>query len=276
MSKVWFVTGGSRGLGRAIVEAALKAGDQVVATARDTSRLDALSAYGDAVLRLPLDVRSAEEVERAVARAVEEFGHLDVVVNNAGYADLASVEDTTMESFRDQVETDFFGVVNVTKAVLPILRQQGHGHIIQVSSVGARFTTPGLAAYQSAKWAVSGFTGVLAQETEPLGIKVTAVEPGGMATDWAGSSMNVPTVSEPYRQSVGAFLGMLRSGAAAARIPAADPRRVAEIIYYLAGHQDAPVRLLIGADAAYVAAEAAREQAESDAHWRKITLSATR
>ncbi|MFE2912714.1 SDR family NAD(P)-dependent oxidoreductase [Kitasatospora indigofera] len=275
MSKVWFVTGSSRGLGRAIVEAALEAGDHVIATARDIARLDALARYGDAVLPLPLDVRDVDAVERAVARGVEVFGRLDVVVNNAGYADLASVEDTTLDSFRAQVETDFFGVVNVTKTVLPVLRAQGAGHIIQVSSVGARFTTPGLAAYQSAKWAVSGFTGVLAQEVGPLGIKVTAVEPGGMATDWAGDSMHVPTVSEPYRATVGAFVDLLRSGEAAAHVPAAEPRRVAGIIHGLAGRDDAPVRLLIGADAAQVAAEAARQQAASDSRWHELTVSAT-
>ncbi|MFC8448191.1 SDR family NAD(P)-dependent oxidoreductase [Kitasatospora sp. NPDC057223] len=275
MPKVWFVTGSSRGLGRAIVEAALEAGDRVIATARDTARLDAQARYGDAVLPLPLDVRDVDAVERAVAKGVEAFGRIDVVVNNAGYADLASIEDTTLDSFRDQVETDFFGVVNVTKAVLPLLRAQGSGHIIQVSSVGARVTTPGLAAYQSAKWAVSGFTSVLAQEVGPLGIKVTAVEPGGMATDWAGDSMHVPAVSEPYRATVGAFVDMLRSGEAASHVPAAEPRRVAEIIHGLATRDDAPVRLLIGADAAQVAAEAARQQADSDVRWHELTVSAT-
>ncbi|WP_037863756.1 SDR family NAD(P)-dependent oxidoreductase [Streptomyces sp. NRRL S-340] len=277
MSKVWFVTGGSRGLGRAIVEVALEAGDRVVATARDTARFgDLVTRYGERVLPVQLDVARNDEVVRAVRQGLERFGRLDVVVNNAGYADMASVEDVTLEDFRAQIDTDFYGVVHVTKAVLPALREQGSGHIIQVSSVGARVTTPGLAAYQSAKWAVSGFSTVLAQEVAPLGIKVTALEPGGMNTDWAGSSMTVPPVSEPYRQTVGAFLDMLRSGEAASQLPSSEPRRVAEIVRDLAGREDAPVRLLLGVDAAHVAESNARDLAASDAHWHDVTVSAAR
>lgn len=275
MSKVWFITGGSRGLGRSIVETALKAGDRVVATARDVSRFDDLVAvHGDHVLPLRLDVAVPEEAEGAVRQAMDTFGRLDVVVNNAGYADMSSVEDTTAEDFRAQIETNFFGVVHVTKAVLPILREQGSGHLIQVSSVGSRVGTPGLGAYQSAKWAVSGLTSVLALELAPLGIQVTAVEPGGMTTEWAGSSMAVPPISKPYEQTVGTFLDQLRSGAAASDLPASAPDRVAEIIHSLAGRDDAPTRLLLGVDAVRVAADAARAQAATDEKWYQVSMSA--
>src|SRR6185437_3246266 len=144
----------------------------------------------------------------AVAAGTAAFGRIDVVVNNAGYANLAAVEDITLDDFRAQVDANLFGVVNVTKAALPALRAQGAGHIIQVSSVGGRLATPGLSAYQAAKWAVGGFSEVLASEVGPLGIKVTVLEPGGMRTDWAGSSMRVPPISEPYQSTVGVVAGM--------------------------------------------------------------------
>ena len=212
MSQVWFVTGSSRGLGRAIAEAALADGDQVVATARRTAHLDGLvERYGENVLPIALDVTDPEHVHRVVQQGLDAFGRYDVVVNNAGYADVAAVEDVTLEDFHAQIDTNFFGVVHVTKAVLPALRERGSGHIFQVSSLASRFTSPGLSAYQSAKWAVVGFSTGLAQEVAPLGIRVTVVEPGAMRTDWAGSSMTIPEVSEPYQQTVGQLATLIRS-----------------------------------------------------------------
>jgi NAD(P)-dependent dehydrogenase (short-subunit alcohol dehydrogenase family) len=211
MSKIWFVTGSSRGLGRSIVEAALRASDKVAATARKPEQLDTLVAeYGDRVLPLALDVTDAERAQAAVEQAKEHFGRLDVVVNNAGYANTASFEDMSLEDFTEQVQTNFLGVVYVSKAAVPILREQGYGHIIQIASIGARLASAGLSAYQSAKFAVRGFSLVLAQELAPLCVKVTTVQPGGIRTDWAGSSMNIPPVSAPYEQTVGAFARMLR------------------------------------------------------------------
>ncbi len=157
MSKVWFVTGSSRGLGRALVEVALDAGDRVAATARNPERLqDLLDKYGDAVLVLRLDVTDYDAAARVVAQAQETFGRIDVVVNNAGYADLASFEDTTIDSFRTQIDTDFYGVVNVSKAVVPVLREQGSRHILRVSSLIVRLSGAGLTAYQAAKSASPG------------------------------------------------------------------------------------------------------------------------
>src|SRR3984893_3905036 len=211
VSKVFFLTGSSRGLGREIVAAVLGAGHRLVATARRPEALDDLvTSYGDHVLPVALDVTDPVAAGAAVAAGLAAFGRLDVVINNAGYANLASVEDITGADFREQVEPNLLGVVNVTKAVLPVLRRQGGGRIIQVSSVGGRLATPGLSAYQAAKWAVGGFSEVLAKEVEPLGLKVTVLEPGGMQTDWAGSSMRVPPISEPYGPTVGAMAGMHR------------------------------------------------------------------
>ncbi|MFF3361899.1 SDR family NAD(P)-dependent oxidoreductase [Streptomyces misionensis] len=271
MSKVWFVTGSSRGLGRAVVEAALGAGDQVIATARKPAQLDDLVArHGDRIRPIALDVTDHENVLRAVRQGAEAFGRLDVVVNNAGYANLAAVEDITVDDFRAQVDTNFFGVVLVTKAVLPILRQQGSGHIIQISSVGGRIGSVGLSAYQSAKWAVGGFSTVLSQEVAPLGIKVTVIEPGGMRTDWVGSSMSIAPVSEPYQPTVGAFADMLRN---ASGIEASDPAKVAQVVHEIAGREDAPLRLLIGADAYQYATGFAQALADSDAQWRHVSES---
>lgn len=269
--KVWFVTGSSRGLGRALVEVALAAGDRVVATARKPEQLrDTLDKYGDAVLVLPLDVIDYDAAARAVAQARDAFGRIDVVVNNAGYSDLASFEDTTIDSFRQQFDTNFYGVVNVSKAAVPVLREQGRGHIFQVASLSTRVSAPGLSAYQAAKWAIAGFTRSLAQELAPFGVKVTVLEPGGMRTDWAGSSMTVPEPSAPYQPTIGAFAQLVRG---ASGHEATDPRRVAELVRNLAASDDAPVRLLLGTDAVTMAQQEATALAASDEAWREVSLS---
>jgi len=271
MSKVWFVTGSSRGLGRALVEVALDGGDRVVATARNPERLRGLvEKYGDAVLVLRLDVTDYDAAARVVAQAKEAFGRIDVVVNNAGYADLASFEDTTIDSFRTQIDTNFYGVVNVTKAVVPVLREQGSGHIFQVSSLIVRLSGAGLTAYQAAKCAVAGFSFGLAQEIAPFGVKVTVLEPGAMRTDWGGSSMTIPQPSAPYQQTIAAFAELVR--AASGHEPT-NARRVAEVVRDLAGRDDAPVRLLLGTDAVSMAQQAAQELAASDEAWREVSLS---
>jgi NAD(P)-dependent dehydrogenase (short-subunit alcohol dehydrogenase family) len=271
MSKIWFVTGSSRGLGRSIVEAALRASDKVAATARKPEQLDTLVAeYGDRVLPLALDVTDAQRGQAAVEQAKEHFGRLDVVVNNAGYANTASFEDMSLQDFTEQVRTNFLGVVYVSKAAVPILREQGYGHIIQIASIGARLATAGLSAYQSAKFAVRGFSLVLAQELAPLGVKVTTVQPGGIRTDWAGSSMNIPPVSAPYEQTVGAFARMLRE---ASGHESSVPAKIAQAIVELANREDAPAELLLGADAVEYVKQAADAVAESDRKWHDFSVS---
>jgi NAD(P)-dependent dehydrogenase (short-subunit alcohol dehydrogenase family) len=273
MSQVYFLTGSSRGLGRAIAEAVLDHGDQLVATARDPRTLEALVAeHGQHVLPIALDVTDAAAAEAAIGAGVEHFGRLDVIVNNAGYADLAAIEDVTLEDFRAQIETNLFGVVNVTKAALPALRAQGGGHIIQISSIGGRLATAGLSAYQSAKWAVGGFSSVLAKEVEPLGIRVTVLEPGGMQTDWAGSSMTVAPVSEPYRATVGAMAALHNSE----QLSLGDPAKVAGVVLQIAAMADPPLRLILGSEAYAYATAAAQAQAESDRRWRELTISTDR
>ena len=275
MSQVFFLTGSSRGLGRKIAEAVLAAGHQLVATARQPASLsDLAERYGDQILPVALDVTDPAAAEAAVAEGVAAFGRIDVVVNNAGYANLAAVEDITAEDFREQLDANLLGVVNVTKAALPVLRAQGSGRILQVSSIGGRLATPGLAAYQTAKWAVGGFSEVLAREVAPLGIKVTVLEPGGMQTDWAGSSMRVTPVSEPYQPTVGAMARLhddIGSGTALG-----DPAKVAQVVLEVAALDEPPLRLILGSEAYAYATAAARARAESDAAWRHLTVSTDR
>jgi NAD(P)-dependent dehydrogenase (short-subunit alcohol dehydrogenase family) len=275
MSKVFLLTGSSRGLGRQIAEAALAAGHRLVATARRPETLaDLAGRYGDRILPVALDVTDPAGAQAAVAAGVEAFGRLDVVVNNAGYANLASVEDVTLDDFREQLDANLLGVVYLTKAALPVLRRQGGGHIIQVSSIGGRLATPGLSAYQAAKWAVGGFSEVLAKEVAPLGIKVTVLEPGGMATDWAGSSMHVPPVSEPYQATVGAMAALHRNGDSPPVL--GDPAKVAQVVLAVADMDDPPLRLILGSEAYAYATAAAAARAESDAKWHDLTVSTDR
>jgi NAD(P)-dependent dehydrogenase (short-subunit alcohol dehydrogenase family) len=273
MSSVFLLTGSSRGLGRAIADAVLGDGHRLIATARRRESLDDLVAtYGDRVLTLDLDVTDPAAARAVIDAGVERFGRIDVVVNNAGYADLAAVEDVTLEDFRAQIDTNLLGVVNVTKAALPVLREQGSGHIIQVSSIGGRLATPGLSAYQAAKWAVGGFSSVLAREVQPLGIRVTVLEPGGMQTDWAGASMTVPPISEPYRATVGAMAAIHNADTLAL----GDPAKVARVVLQVAAMDEPPLRLILGSEAYAYATAAARAQAESDERWRDLTASTDR
>ncbi len=272
MTSVFFVTGSSRGLGRQIVEQALAAGHRVVATARDPRALDNLVArYGDSIHLEQLDVTDPVAAQRAVADGLAAFGRLDVVVNNAGQGDRVSLEDTTLDAFRRQIETNFLGTVYATKAAVPILRRQGGGRIIQISSLGGRIGSPGMTAYQSAKWAVGGFSEALAAEVAPLGIKITIVEPGGMRTDWAGSSMATPPVSEPYQATVGASA---RAMAGFQHVANGDPRKVAELVLTVAGLDEPPLRILAGSDAYEYGREAWRHRIETDAKWEHLSRSA--
>jgi NAD(P)-dependent dehydrogenase (short-subunit alcohol dehydrogenase family) len=271
MAKVWLITGSSRGLGRALAEAVLAAGDKLVATARTPAQLaDLVDRFGDQVRSVTLDVTHERAAVNAVQGAINAFGRLDVLVNNAGYANVNSIEDMAAEDFREQIATNFFGVVSVTRAALPVFRTQRDGHIIQISSLGGRLATPGLSAYQSAKWAVGGFSEVLAKEVGPLGIKVTVVEPGGIRTDWAGWSMGVGAVEPDYLKTVGA---MIEARSANAGFMRGDPARVAQAILRIASEKRPPLRLLLGSDAVFLASLFSSERAKEDAAWKELSLS---
>jgi len=270
MSKVFLISGASRGLGRAITGAALKAGHQVVAGVRSPSALADLSAtHPDQLVVVTLDVTDDAQVRAAVGTAVERFGRLDVLVNNAGYANMGAIEDVNFEDFKTQIDTNFLGVVRLTQAALPVMREQRSGHIIQISSVGGRLTRAGLAAYQSAKWAVTGFSGVLAQEVAPFGVKVTVLEPGGMRTDWAGSSMRVDPIRPEYAETVGASAAQ----STPENIGASDTAKVARLLLNIAEMPESPSRLLVGPDAYEYATAAGRALLADDERWEALSLS---
>ena len=269
-TQTWFITGSSRGFGRALVVAALEAGDRVVATARKPEQLfDLVAGYGDRVLPLELDVTDQAAADNAVAAALDRFDSLDVVVNNAGYANLAPIETAT--DFRTQFETNFWGVYNVTQAALPILKAQGAGTVVQFSSIGGRVGgTPGLGSYQAAKFAVDGFTRVLAAETGPFGIRCLVVEPSGFATDWAGASMRVYDIPPDYDETVGAMARGLDRPA----LTAGDPVRAGEILVRVVKRRELPSHLLIGAGAVDQAQNYSRSQIVQASAWEQVSRSA--
>jgi NAD(P)-dependent dehydrogenase (short-subunit alcohol dehydrogenase family) len=273
MAKTWLITGSSRGLGWELTQAAADDGDNVVATARRPGSLDDLVArYGGRIRPVALDVTDPVAAREAVQAAVAEFGSLDVVVNNAGYATSASIEDFPEEELRAQLDTNLFGVVNVTRAALPVLRAQRSGHIIQISSIGGRVGgTPGMGGYQTAKFAVEGFSEVLSNEVRPLGIKVTIVEPGAFRTDWGGSSMHILPVSEDYAPTVGE---MNRYRRAVDGQQPGDPARAAAIITGIARLDQPPLRLLLGSDALRIAGESARAREAEAAEWAPVSRAA--
>jgi len=271
MSKVWLITGSARGLGRALAVAVLEAGDRLVATARTPAQLaDLVSKYGDRVRTIALDVTDAAAARRAVSLAMSAYDGLDVVVNNAGYANVNSIEDMDPDDFRKQFETNFFGVVNVTRAALPVLRKQRAGHIIQVSSIGGRRAGAGLASYQAAKFALGGFSESLAKEVAPFGVRVTIVEPGGIRTDWAGSSMRIEPVADDYQATVGVYAKLMREHSGQQQ---GDPARMAKAIVRIASEKAPPLRLLLGSDAVFLAGVTAEVRAAEDAKWKTVSMS---
>ncbi|NLU73307.1 SDR family NAD(P)-dependent oxidoreductase [Streptomyces sp. HNM0575] len=273
MTRTWLITGASRGFGRCLAEAAAQAGDRVAASARRPEQLDDLVArFGGRVRAIALDVTDPAAARAAVERTVAEFGSLDVVVNNAGYANSAPIEEMAEDDFRAQIETNLFGVVNVTRAALPVLRAQRSGTFVQFSSVGGRVGgSPGMGAYQTAKFAVEGFSEVLANEVAPFGVRVVIVEPGAFRTDWQGASMVRHEVGIDYEPSVGAFHRMRDETDGA---QAGDPARAARIILDVVGSEDAPRRLVLGGDAVSAVLASAAERTAETEKWAAVSASA--
>jgi NAD(P)-dependent dehydrogenase (short-subunit alcohol dehydrogenase family) len=273
MEQTWFITGSSRGLGRALTRAALDAGDRVAATAREPAQLgDLVAEFGERIHAITLDVTDADGARLAIAEAHRQFGRLDVIVNNAGYANVSPIETTDEEDSRAQFETNFWGVYNVSKAAIPILREQGGGIVIQISSVGGRVGgSPGIASYQAAKFAIDGFSRVLQAETEPFGVKVMVVEPSGFRTDWAGSSMIVHDIPEAYAATVGAMNSRVRQSADG---PAGDPTRAAEILVQVAKRRDIPDHLPLGVNAVEGAIRLDEHLLSQDRQWQQVSRSA--
>lgn len=271
MTQRWLITGSSRGIGRTLSEAVLDAGHKLVATARDPGQLANLAQrYGKSVRTVALDVTDPVAAQAAIAAAVDSFGGLDVLFNNAGYGNVNSVEDTTLDDFRRQIETNLFGTIIVTKAAIPIMREQRSGHIVQFSSVGGRVGAPGRAAYSAAKWAVEGFSESLAREMDLIGVKVTVIEPGGFRTDFAGSSSSLEIGRAEYDRVVGETARLQRSYDG--RQPG-DPARAAQAILKIAAMDRPPQRLPLGSDALKIIIQTDLRKLEELEAWRELSLS---
>lgn len=270
-TKVWLITGSTRGLGRALAEAVLAAGHKLVATGRDPGQLKSLvGRYGDQIRAVALDVTSEQAATGAAAEAIKAFGRLDVVANNAGYGDVCPIEDMRMAEFRAQVETNLFGVVHVTKAAIPFMREQGSGHILQFSSIGGRIGPIGRAAYAAAKWGVEGFSEVLSKEVGPLGVKVTIIEPGGFRTDFAGSSSTIREARPEYDATVGKTARFQRGFNG--KQPG-DPAKAAAAVLRITGSDNPPLRLILGSEAFKAIEQNDLAKLNSDRKWKELSIS---
>jgi NAD(P)-dependent dehydrogenase (short-subunit alcohol dehydrogenase family) len=274
MTKVWFITGSNVGLGRSITETALAAGDRVIATTRKPAALqDLRERYGDQLHVAQVDVTNFEQIKAAVASGVEAFGRIDVVVSNAGFGGIGSVEDMPLDLIASQIDTNFMGAVRLAKATLPVLRAQGGGRLIFISSIGARISTAGAASYYATKAALSALADSLADEVKPFGISVTALEPGAMRTNFAqDSSLQISPSQAIYDQTVGLTATMIKSPDFAAAMK--DPQGYADVVLALAATEQPPVRLLAGADAFAWGTGADAARAAADAKWRELSLRA--
>jgi NAD(P)-dependent dehydrogenase (short-subunit alcohol dehydrogenase family) len=271
--RTWLITGSSRGFGAELVTAVLESGDVVLATARRPEDISQpAEEHRERFRTAPLDVTDADAAAAAVGVAVSELSGLDIVVNNAGYANSGAIEEMDEDDFRAQVEANFFGVVNVTRAALPVLRQQRSGTFVQFSSLGGRVGgTPGMGAYQAAKFAVEGFSEVLANEVKPFGVRVIIIEPGAFRTDWQGSSMRLHQVGPDYEQSVGE-INRWREQTSGTQ--PGDPARAARIIVEAVRLEDPPRRLLLGAGAVAQARDAGAARAAELERWAELSASA--
>jgi NAD(P)-dependent dehydrogenase (short-subunit alcohol dehydrogenase family) len=270
--RVWLITGAGRGLGRAFTEAALASGGKVIATARSAAALDELSAHGDAVLPISLEVSDRDAVLAAVRRGLDHFGRIDVLINNAGYGLAGGVEEVSEEQARRQLEVNFFGALWCTQAVLPAMRAQGSGHIFQVSSVGGLVALPNTGLYCASKWALEGMSDSLAQEVAPLGIRVTILEPGPFRSDWNGTSMDRAEPIAAYDEILGARREAL-SGAHAFTQPG-DPEAAGRAVLTVLASDNPPLRLLLGALAATNAPAAYADRLAEFSRWDTLSRSA--
>ncbi|MDO9355322.1 MAG: SDR family oxidoreductase [Solirubrobacteraceae bacterium] len=271
MSKVWFITGTSKGFGRVWAQAALKRGDRVAATARDASTLDGLvEEFGESVLPLSLDVTDRTAIDAAVAATVERFGRIDVAINNAGYGLFGMIEEISEAEARAQLETNVFGALWVTQAVLPTMRAQGSGNILQVSSIGGVNAFAGIGLYHASKWALEGFSQSLAAEVKEFGIHVTLIEPAGYATDWGGPSSVHASPLPAYAEARERMVKWRKERS----MKPGDPEATGEAILAVVDAEEPPLRLFLGeAGLPMTRAEYERRLAEWEA-WNHVAVAA--
>jgi NAD(P)-dependent dehydrogenase (short-subunit alcohol dehydrogenase family) len=272
MHKTWLITGSANGIGRKTAEVVLARGDNLVATPRNVDRLsDLAQRYGERILLVELDVTDANAAQSAVDASHAKFGRLDVLLNNAGYAHVAPFEQTSDAEFRAEIETNFFGIVKLARAALPLMRQQRAGHIINISSSSARFGSPGATAYGAAKWAVSGFTASLAKEVRPFGVEAIAVEPGSIRTNWTRVARgHVPQLFPEYEPSIGAIMKMTENYAGN---EPGDPEKVASAIFDLSRREGLPEQLVLGSDALARIAQTDAARSAAAQEWDAVSRS---
>lgn len=245
-SKVWFITGTSKGLGKSLAKAILAQGDKVIATARNLNDLKDLDQYPkENILKLHLNVRDQKQIYQTINEGLEHFGRIDVLVNNAGFGITGAAESFSDEQVIDQLETNLYAPIELSRAIIPHMRSQGSGHILQISSIGGRVASTGLSIYQAAKFGLSGFSEALHKELAPLGITVIAVEPGGIKTEWSGSSMGYADSPDMY-EDIQTRMSTYKRGQF---VPVGDPDKMAKVIIDLIDHPKPPVHLVLGTDA---------------------------
>jgi NAD(P)-dependent dehydrogenase (short-subunit alcohol dehydrogenase family) len=269
MAKTIFITGASRGFGKLWAEAFLKRGDNVVATARNLDTLnDLVTEYGDSILPIQLDVNNREAGFAAIAKAKQHFGTIDVLINNAGYGLFGAIEETSEQEAREQIETNVFGLLWVTQAVIPVMRAQGHGHIIQVSSILGHVTLPVLGLYNASKFAVEGLSETLATEVKGFGINVSLIEPNGFTTDWSGASA-VHTQSMPEYDAV-------RAAFAESATPDVfgEPEATSEAVLKLVDAENPPLRLFLGKVALPWVKQVYEQRLASWEEWQDVAAAA--
>ncbi|OZF34143.1 short-chain dehydrogenase/reductase [Rhodococcus sp. 14-2496-1d] len=270
-AKTWFITGTSKGFGREWTIAALERGDRVAATARNTDTLkDLVEQYGDAILPIELDVNDRAADFAAVQQAYDKFGSLDIVVNNAGYGQFGMIEELSEEDARAQIETNVFGALWVTQAALPFMREQGSGHILQVSSIGGISAFPNVGAYHASKWALEGFSQALAQEVEDFGIHVTLIEPGGFSTDWSGPSAKKSTDIAAY-DSIRDKAAKLRS---ARQATPGDPSATRSALLKVVDAEKPPLRVFFGDAPLQIATKDYESRLASWREWQPVAVEA--
>lgn len=268
--KIWFITGSARGLGRNLTEAVLEHGDKVAATARNTNALqDLVEKYPGQVLPIQLDVTDYDQVHLAVESAITHFGRIDVLVNNAGFGIVGAAEAFTDEQVRSQLETNLYAPIEITRAVLPFMRKQRSGRILQISSIGGRVGNAGIGIYQAAKFGLSGFSEVLAKEVVDFGIYVTSVEPGGFRTDWAGDSMTYAAHIEGY-EKVEQRAEYFKNGGF---VPMGDPAKAAKVMLNLVDSPEPPVHLVLGSEAIGMLKNADEARTAEMEKWMAVSIS---
>ena len=271
MSKVWFITGCSTGFGRNLAMEALQRGNQVAVTSRNTEDVkDIVARFPDNAVAIKLDVTNNQEVAAAVKEAQERFGRIDVLVNNAGIGYLGAIEESEETEYRRMFEINFFGLATVTNAVLPMMRSQRSGHIVNISSIGGMVAFPGVGFYNATKFAVTGYSEALAKETAPLGIKVTVVAPSGFRTDWAGrSANNTKNIIDDYAATAHTNQNNIRGYSGN---QPGDPVRAAQAIIKAVESDTPPVRLLLGAGALKGARNKIAEMQQDIDTWEETTV----